>query len=318
MNLLLCGATGYGNVGDDCIRDILADSVYSKFGDKVNITATRPYPQKKLIEESNLIVIGGGGLIYDSNQANFDYYLMYAAEAYLESKPYAFIGIGLQELSDPKNISRLREAFRHSKVISVRQQADIDKLKKLDCYFENKTFLGKDIGYLIKPSKIKFTEKSNKPKIAIIPGHDFLNTEIYKDKIKLAVLNNMNAVDFYFISTSYEDNDNIEELRKIIDYNGSIRDFKYFRASTITSLLGEMDAVYTNRFHGVVFGVASGCKKVIGFGTKQKILDELPQENIATSFSEGFLNILNTCKEIPFVKDRTHLNLLNGLISSMI
>ena len=55
MNVLICGATTYGNKGDDVIKDIITDHLYV-LDKNISIKVTRPYPQLDLIHWADYVL----------------------------------------------------------------------------------------------------------------------------------------------------------------------------------------------------------------------------------------------------------------------
>lgn len=65
MNALVIGSYGLGNVGDNACRDILVDWLRQR---NMNVKCSHSPVDDSLIEWADLVVLGGGGLLYDSGE----------------------------------------------------------------------------------------------------------------------------------------------------------------------------------------------------------------------------------------------------------
>jgi hypothetical protein len=59
------GASGCGNVGDDLIALILQKYLQSSLGDVTEVSLIPQQNQHEELKDTDILVIGGGGLIYD-------------------------------------------------------------------------------------------------------------------------------------------------------------------------------------------------------------------------------------------------------------
>lgn len=318
MRVLICGSTGYGNIGDDEMRNILVAFLRQYFPD-LEIVVTRPYPQETLVKNADFVIIGGGGLIYDWNQANFDYFSDYIVYAVRHKKPVVLIGVGEQGIKSEENLLRLKLLSNYIPLITVRQESDrkffIDAvgIKSLE-----RIWVAHDLAYLSKPALVTFTPPSKKSKVMIIPGSNY-NIDILAS-MQQFIRERKNKYDFYTTVTSYEDQSWLNKLaNSIAKKERGTRDFTFFTAPYIAALLGEMDYVVTSRFHGIVFAVNGGCKKILGLNKSKKIVEELPPENIipyTLGFEPEILEeMMLNCTEIQPPDDASmHLSVLKQFI----
>ncbi len=65
MNILIIGSYGLGNVGDNACRDVLSDFVKRE---KVALKCYHPPVKQDLIGWADMVILGGGGLLYDSGE----------------------------------------------------------------------------------------------------------------------------------------------------------------------------------------------------------------------------------------------------------
>lgn len=315
-NILICGSTTYGNKGDDAIRNVLAGFLNETV--KCNIKVTRPFPQKEFVEWADKVIIGGGGILYDYNQANFDYFIKdYLTWANELNKDVCLCSVGTQKFTEPDNIEYFKSQLGKTKFVSVRHKEDRDFFIKnnLNCNL----FLADDVAFLTRKAPFTFTSKTNKPKLCIIPNimhplENYLTLTYELSKI----------FDVYVTMTSYEDLNYLETISKVIDNPGSVRDFKYLSENGLISFLGEMDYVLTGRFHGQVFASVGGCKNIFTLSNSHKHTSQLHEENILydefiKSDNHKLINKLALSKEmIRYNNSFNHLVLLKKFIENIL
>lgn len=72
LKILIAGAFGYGNLGDNILRDTLVELLNRYIN--VEIYVDRPFPNKELIDYCDLRIIGPGGLLYDGDESHENYF----------------------------------------------------------------------------------------------------------------------------------------------------------------------------------------------------------------------------------------------------
>jgi len=114
MNITIVGASGYGNFGDDVYVKVLTEHL-------PNDTITIKNSDEPRVAKSpcDLMIIGGGGLIYEDNTAHFDYMKDYMENAIDSKIPYMLISVGIQS-TFASWVSYLKLAL----AISVRSEID--------------------------------------------------------------------------------------------------------------------------------------------------------------------------------------------------
>lgn len=254
MNVLICGATTYGNLGDDAIRDCMIDAINTS-GALVNLKTTRPYPNQELLNWADKIIIGGGGLIYDAifgeDDAHYSYFFkMYAQHAIENNKPLALIGCGTQGLTQLNNIKHFESIINYSSYITVRQKKDVEWFNKT---YDYSPILADDLAFSFIPhinDDLGIQDKKNKPYLGLIPSRLQLNFE--KNYIWLIETLSKHYEVFLFCS-SYEDMPLINKLAPYLIENDSIRIFRYLTPGQLIFQLKAMDKIISARYHGLVF-----------------------------------------------------------------
>lgn len=100
------GASNCGNVGDDLIALILKKYVENFFEDQAEVSLIPQQKQFEQIKDADILIIGGGGLIYDYDINNVKNYCEAVRYAHDYRIPIYFMGMGVQHVfsEEAKNI----------------------------------------------------------------------------------------------------------------------------------------------------------------------------------------------------------------------
>ncbi len=281
QKVLICGATGYGNMGDDAVRSRIASHLRTH---QVEIKVTRPHPQRELVKWADKVILGGGGIIYDhptdqSQQQNFEYYVdNYLAWAVAANKPVCLCSVGIQALKVESNIERLRGLLSHVKHLSVRQHEDAAILKK-HALFEH-AIVADDLAMALEPAPFTFTAPSKRKKVCVVPQVNYVRKFGIEPILWLVAELKKLDYDVYTALTAVEDIDVGKQIAAAIGEQGSVRDFLYLAPRELISLLGEMDVVLSSRFHGLIFAKAGGCKNIYSLNKASKLAQQLEKEAV--------------------------------------
>ncbi len=156
-HLLICGYYGHGNVGDEAILDVLLEDISRAFDDPhVTVVSGRPNQIRKergldaidlrdtesiigAAAQSDLMVLGGGGLFQDLSGAPRDtlllpshwglgYYAGFGILAGLVGTPLAIYGAGAGPLDTEDGRILTAAAFESATLATVRDRASLDLL----------------------------------------------------------------------------------------------------------------------------------------------------------------------------------------------
>lgn len=131
----IVSAHGAGNVGDDAVS--LAAALMARAAGCTEITYTGPAGRLEGLEDLALVLIGGGGLFYDSDyQGRPDYenvgnYLAPLAFAREIGLPSAVLGIGVQGIRTELGAAAYRHGLRRTDLVTVRDAGDQEALARL-------------------------------------------------------------------------------------------------------------------------------------------------------------------------------------------
>lgn len=272
LKTLICGAYTYGNQGDDAIKSVLVDML--RDAGVQDIVIARPYPDETLVQWADVVIIGGGGLLYDDSSAHFDYYFkQYGKWAMQHKKKLLFCGVGYQGIKQKESINLLNGLFDYAALVSVRQQADADALHSLGLL--QNILVADDLAFVAEASSNYTLSLPCKPALCIIPSVADGSFDAYQWMAETAI---SLGYDLHIAVTSYEDIPVAEKLNEAIYEHDSIRVFKYLSFGEVIHLLHQMDVVITARYHGIVFANNQAYQnhpKVFIHSGKHKLVNQL-------------------------------------------
>ena len=130
MHILIASANGYGNVGDDLATLAVGKFLKNQLKSPT-IRYTRPPMQKELINWADVVVIGAGGLFFDTLPDNVENYLSYLRAAKRQRKLTMVMGIGTQGIVTESAKAAYRDVLNRTDLITVRHQNDADVLQSI-------------------------------------------------------------------------------------------------------------------------------------------------------------------------------------------
>lgn len=260
FKILISGAFGYGNLGDDILRDTLTELLYDRY-ENIEVYVDRPYPDKNLINKCDLKIIGPGGLLYDIDKTHIEYYMQYLIS------PYVLIGTGIQYPEVIENNGLIINAIKGADLILSRELNDSTIFSKIDNvlqkveYIPDLAFFNKDF----KRTHVPFCKKT--PHITFCVNIDELS-EDFKDKL----FDSSNRALINSILSFHTNDDNfVDELRKKVGANRTTIDFYYSTIPQAYNVIANSDLLVTGRFHAAIMAIYAGIK-VVGIPTKENKL----------------------------------------------
>lgn len=293
--ILFIGASGYGNLGDDCYKHLFAKYL----NDQYDIAFDSPYPNLEMVDNCDHLIIGGGGLIYDvPNNLHFRYMTSYIDRARKKKIPYSFISVGVQiykhKIDDKKEAMIKRGVFEierwykylyHAQAISVRsetcQRIILQLTKRNDIeYFP-------DLGYLMTPAPYK--RSLGKENVFIITPSNTL------DKDFLQIWENTKKEKRLIVILSLDDLATGADLAHQINEEGNNALKRNLTPSEACQIIQDAKMIFTGRYHGNVFARAVGKRpeEIINFDKRYKSLVEDNEQDLRKA-----INHISTIKKI--------------------
>ncbi|MEZ5472854.1 MAG: polysaccharide pyruvyl transferase family protein [Marinicella sp.] len=254
-NILLVTANHCGNVGDDAITMASKDLLESIYPD-ANIVVDKGPCSKKLLAKVDLVVLGGGGIFYDScfyNAQNYCQYLLYA-------KSYGIrcvaIGVGAQGIMTQFGKELFKQALNCCEFIAVRDQVSFEILKNRVAT-KTEVVLNRDVvfSFVGEESDIEI-KKSDKPLLLFsLLDASHMRSEIVKEGYRSSQYECLELLNEKFnlkcFTQSEDDLPFYEKIRE--DFGVDIIRVDYEHARTAVSLYKQADLVMTSRLHGFIF-----------------------------------------------------------------
>lgn len=245
MKILFVNAMGYGNIGDDTYPVVFKR--YFEFDHDLYFMNSDVTP---IPENLDLIVLGGGGLIFDKpGEAHLSYMERYMKHALKNNIPYGFISVGIQcrknQLSKEWDYDYYAgnwvKWFERCSFASFRDVGSMN-------YFQEKTkrkdfIQAPDLCYLFKKEK----EYKSKDYCLIIPG---AKIKISNEKV-LDLIKKYKNIKVMNMGGKGTDESTIE-FKKMLP-NSQVFLSKDLFPSLAFKLISESDKVITGRYHGLVF-----------------------------------------------------------------
>jgi len=268
MKILFAGASGYGNLGDDAYKIL-----YSKYLNGHDLMFDSPFPDMRAVDWSDIVVIGGGGLVYCSPKApHFDYMEMYMKRALEKGKRLVFSSVGVQYF--PQDFKNLTEVLMPWKkyldaacLITVRNPKCKSILEEVT---SNCIHYYPDLCYLIEPCSYHLT----------LPGaHIFTATmlstkegQIQKELQKSVEAGKM----IYGIIMTPIDEAPTKHIIKNIPHGGDRYIFRdNLTAPEAARIFADAERVVTARYHGMVFSRAVGTPDIVTVDSRHKSATEI-------------------------------------------
>jgi len=295
-DLLIAGAFHIGNLGDDAIA--LAEREFFKNkGWQVKIA--RVAEGYDLIRNVDAIVLGGGGIIYDTSIANVNNYMGYIQRN--KDKPIALCLVGTQGITTQEGIQLYRKYLNKVKLITVRDPYDKVVLRKIGITVPIE--VGEDAAWLLSLSPSYKVKKLGW-------GVRTLNNLALYEKVKPKIERYHNSIiKLYKLGEPVYcfSHDDLEWLRTFTNP---------IQASNIIELSEKIDVNYMiiSRFHALILSIMKEVTPIVltgrmDYSTKVScFLNRFPMKNVIEWTQPDIFQRLEALKSNPFLEDSKQLN----------
>lgn len=253
--ILFAGASGFGNIGDDSYKTILSENLPEH-----ECLFDSPYPDTRAVDWCDMVVIGGGGLIYNNQTQHFEYMRTYLDTALAQGKPFAFLSCGVQPKElDGNFVDREQAASQiacwkpyldNAKFVSVRSEACVEILSAVTV--NKNLFYYPDLAYISQPAKSLLTLPKS---YLVIPTPSGAKTKEFEAKWAEFVRSHKPV---YVLAFSRDDEMVVDRLAHSVDNRGNLMTRKRFTPAEAVAMLSTAEQVLTSRYHGFVLGRAAG------------------------------------------------------------
>jgi len=257
-NVLLAGAYGYNNFGDDLVRDMILKSLDSS---GINIKWMSPGMKNPFGNEKiDFSILGGGGTLYDDPIENLNNYI----ELLNLGEKKIIFNIGIQGIITMKGFELFKKMLDSTCFISVRDTTSKNIVESSGKQCE----LGSDPGFIFEHFENKNTESIGKTVGLILHGYENSENDSMinriKDSVKEKYINEMiNCVKElqnigYNITLFVMSNDDLK-LEHYIQYkcNLSCKSIIYdgMNREEVSTELKKCEYIVTGRYHGAIMAM---------------------------------------------------------------
>lgn len=255
-NILLVTANNSGNIGDDAITLASQDILQSVYPD-ANIVIDKGPASKELISKVDLVVLGGGGIFYDScfyNSQNYCQYLLYADEYGIRS---CAIGIGAQGIMGKYGIELYHYSINKMEFIMVRDEVShevlIHKMK-----ITIPVLINRDVVFSLKFNTVIEKTSLPKPKKTVLCSMidlskiEFEHDTTHYTKTQFECMEYLtNNYEVKCIAQSNDDFELYTQFKERFSIDIVKVDVKHTR--DILKFYKQADLIITSRLHGFIF-----------------------------------------------------------------
>lgn len=255
-NILLVTANNCGNVGDDAITFAAKFLLQKAFPKSQIMIDQLPCHKKKLIGY-DLVVLGGGGILYDHNFYNVQNYCQYILYAHSLGIKSAVIGVGAQDIYTERGIELYKRALDLCEFVAVRDKLSYQILKER-VKIKSPLYLNRDVVFAAEelPNK-EATKKGNSKPILLYslldpaaipfrPGESAYR--LHHDNCFRYLAEHF---DLRLLVQSKDDLVFYQELKK--QYPCQIIRVPYEESNQVVNLYRQADLIMTSRLHGYIF-----------------------------------------------------------------
>lgn len=254
MKIGFVGASGYGNTGDDTYPILFREYL----GNKHKLVFMNSDINKFNLSDLDLIVMGGGGIVYCNDTAHFDYMKYYMDYAIDNEIPLSFVSVGIQSrTNDFSFLEQWREYFDYAHLITVRSKKDKELIES---YSDTVVNYFPDLCYDLSPILNLKTDKNH---VVIIPARNISikNENVCRLVNDLALKNNRFSILNFGGHCVYDITEKkIQGFKKLLadkkcDLHLDLGPYEYL------NIIKTANRVITGRYHGLIFAKSCGIKK---------------------------------------------------------
>jgi len=334
MKIVICGFYGSGNMGDEAILSAIINSIKSVYPKcKFTVLSRNPAETKrlhnvdavfmsgfginwvqtdfkkisKIFKESDLIVVGGGGLLQDAHiYLSISNYLQVPILAKLYSKPVMFYSIGVGPIKNIINKILVHIIGNIVDLITVRDQYSKDYLLSLQVQ-KPSIILSADPVFLLQPASSATVKKilteegipAQKPIVGVsVRNVGWTKVDLNEIAKFLDYLASYHKTTILFIPFGYDGvPTDLDTSRKVIE---KMRERAYilehrYSPSEIMGIIGQLNFLVGMRLHSIIMGGVMGVP-TLGIAYLPKV--------------KSALNILGY-KDCHIIRDISDINLVH-------
>jgi len=269
IKIAYVGACGYGNIGDD-----IYPRIWKYEFPYINWTFYNSDLPDSLPDDTDLVLFGGGGIIYFNDTAHFEYMSWYIKEAKRLDIPFAFISADFQfkrkkedknEFDTEETLDKWCPILKAAEVVHLRSLNSV----KLLAEREVKSTYTPDLAYLWRPLSpyLKVDDSfspqlpnSSRKDITIIATTDFFRptNQLFMNKLraKIKQLGNVSRLNLINMGASGLEDERSIKLKEALEKDGTTN-LNLCLSDDLTpdsalQIINNSAFVFSGRYHGMI------------------------------------------------------------------
>jgi polysaccharide pyruvyl transferase WcaK-like protein len=258
---LIASAYGLGNIGDDAVT-LVAGRIAAQAGFRRVILAGA-VASFDLVRDADVVMLGGGGLLYDTADGgapraqNVAYYAGLLRHAQELGRATAVLGIGVQGIHTPLGRTAYAEVLRRAAHVSVRDPGDLQVLREE--VGVDHAVLAADLGFGLAPWVWPAVAGQARRLALVVPGVLSARIGAEADAAWAGLIRCLGQVqEVVIVQHTDDDRALCARLAKltgarleVLTGRGVVRSAELYR---------QAGTVVTARYHGLIFGLLHGCR----------------------------------------------------------
>jgi polysaccharide pyruvyl transferase WcaK-like protein len=327
------GAAHCGNVGDDLIARILVGYLEKWFGDAAEVSLIPQQKQHEQIKDADILIIGGGGLIYDYDINNVKNYCEAIEYAHNYRIPVYFMGMGVQHVFSEEARKLYGAELPKVSAIATRGTHDSEFIVADLGYTASRVVTSRDLVFLydkVIGARPRPVRSSKKPVLSLSLadwqlGKNYQHIQpgladqykSYREYLEANVSTLKKKFDVKVVCQAREDKKISKYLAEV--FETEVVEFSTLEESTqLIEVYRASDYVITNRYHGLIAAIIARTPAVgVSFSThkSQRLIDDsfpslrsqfytvsdfVEGDFVAKLMGDDFLATLQTAKESEY------------------
>jgi len=240
-----------------------------------------------LLKQSDLIIIGGGGLFYEKEVGHkgfsptFIWFLRTLIFRFIVKKKYILFGVGVNKLSSKFSRACLNKICKYAKDIIVRDE--LSKNNLIVCGVKSEKITVKpDTAWILGGVAIPQQNRNNNKitigiQLRLVVGVNIKDFKINIIAFMEILVESLN-VEIKLFPMSFHSPDDIDLMNEIVSESNHQKSISIVRCKSPKRLMQEMsktDILITMRFHGLILGTISRTIPIsLGYASKTESLSE--------------------------------------------
>ncbi len=254
---VIASAYGAGNVGDDLVT-LATEHVLRRAGVK-EVLCSGPFVKFDHLLKHEAVVLGGGGILYDTDDRNLENYMWPLRVGARMGKLTAVLGAGTQGYVTDVGRAAAAQSLRAAGHVSVRSAQDVSILTQIDPALEGHVERGTDLGFYMGPYLREHANPAADTHGPVVVSLSSTSTdpalgEVPMEKVLDDVLADLLAKGHQVI-IGLQSEDDRPMYKRMADKYPRVKyiDLSAMGPVAAASVYAAAGSVITSRFHGLIY-----------------------------------------------------------------